>query len=331
MRQKQLDRDYINYLSVIDCCDSIIEMINTKYSYYPVDLFKLATLVTQGMHRPSVWSLQELEGTKACLSIEVIDEETISRQADSVLFVLQEVHTRLCHNIQLGPMSKKANDKVIDGVLKDLLHKIAAVLIKQSLRSTNPNDDVVRHQLKRMGLSDTSDQIATILSNVHAIELDDQRKILPVVVSRYLSFLTLKDTNSARVNFLKHQCDLLLRHSGITCYELIAFDLKGKKHSRNSPKPDLSGKFYDYMRLPSPFDNASFPVIVSKQSNEVAFDPCIKRPEIPNTNGSPKSVASLHSYDATNYYSLFGPKTDFDIAMSALRHYVNDRDALCLS
>jgi len=312
--------EHPNHSLIIDATRNIVSMVNEKFSYFPKDLFRLASLIAYGMHRPSVWTYQLHEDGSGSLAIDVINQQSKEKQAALVFSGFKAAHMIFCTEIHPKLIKRVAKENAITALLKDLLNKLATVVINKSLRQTSSHEESRRKQLNSIALSSEPQQsIDRILDQIFATELDDQRKVFQHLLLLYTDFLTSYNPDSTRTVSIKHRCELLTKQRDVTCSDLLKFNTDYKKRYQNTDMPNY---FYDFLRVPlPPFDT----ILLNWRDNykNHSFNRSIARPDSDSTDidqqHSPKSVAAIFLADKVPGYSLFGERTYFDHAMDQLR------------
>lgn len=312
--------EHPNHSQILEVSRDIVSMVNEKASYFPNDLFKLASLIAYGMHRPSVWTYQLHKDGSSSLAIDAINQRSKEKQAALVFSGFKAVHMIFCTEIHPKLLSRVAKENAITALLKDLLNKLAAVVLNKSLRQTRSHEESRRKQLNSIAFSSEPQQsIDRILDQIFATELDDQRKVFQHLLVLYTDFLTSYNPNSTRTLSIKYRCDLLTKQRDVTCSDLLKFNADYKKRYQNT---DMPNHFYDFLRVAlTPFD----PILLNWRDDfkYPSFNRSITRPDSENVeieqHSSPKSVAAFFLTDEAPGYSLFGGRTYFDQAMDQLR------------
>ena len=294
---------------IVNHCNQLIATINQEYAYYPSTLFKIASLMAYGLHRPKVWNYELQPNGTGHFSVSTIEQVSISQQADLVFSGLKDAHMMFCQHICLEGKSKDLKEHSINILLKDLLNKIAAVIVQKEVYQSNRHERSTCEQLNQSGMNIEDPLIREkILPLIYATEIDDQRCIFQSVLSRYNEFLSGYNEKGKRAQFIRSQSDFLLNHREITCWDLIKFNLKDKKQSNIAR---LKRFFFDFLRDKPPFTGLCT-IKLNDDSHHKPFDRCISRPQpqLISATSSPTSVTKVA--ECQNYYSLFGEKKLID-------------------
>ena len=299
--------DHPNKELIASHCADLIITINQHHAYYPSDLYKIASLIAYGMHRPKVWSFDPQSNGKGYFSVTSIDKNSIDKQADLVFAGLKIAHMLICQNINLKGKSKDLKEHSINMVLKDLMDKIAAVIVQKQIHQSGRHERSTCEQLTQADLNVEDPLIREkTLALIYKTELDDQRYVFQSVLSKYNTFLSLYNEKGKRSQFVRSQTDFLLNHREITCRELINFNLKDRGQHNNTC---LKRYFFDFLRDRLP-NNKTQTIQLTNVTQQTSFDRCISRPQPPliSTSASPTSVTKVDEPQVYDYghYSLFG-------------------------
>ena len=168
-------------INIIDhACQQFINTIKPLGGYEAPNLFKLASRITYGMHRPRVWYGKKTEQT-ITLIIKPISKEQIVQQARIVFSGLRLAHMQICEKYQPRGLTENNQISVINKILIDLINHMAVVMIQKSLRESNKHALSTLKALCNDGF-DAEDPIvrSDILPAIYSTESCDQKKVFRI-------------------------------------------------------------------------------------------------------------------------------------------------------